>query len=88
MQERLHLEKLKADWEAYRLTSEAVWRESLRDKERDMRTRLEADVAKSIAERADMSRSAAMAGLEYPALIERILALGLAYRSEWRILYG
>ena len=58
MQERLHLEKLKADWEAYRLTSEAVWRESLRDKERDMRTRLEADVAKSIAERADDLRRA------------------------------
>ena len=58
MQERLHLEKLKADWEAYRLTSEAAWRESLREKERDMRTRLEADVAKSIADRADDLRRA------------------------------
>lgn len=49
---------------------------------------LEANANPHLAAHEDFARSAAMAGLEYPALIERILALGLAYRSEWRILYG
>jgi len=26
--------------------------------------------------------------LSYAALLERLLALGLAYRSPWRVLYG
>ncbi len=49
---------------------------------------LEANANPHLAAHEDFARSAATAGLQYPALIERILALGLAYRSEWRILYG
>jgi hypothetical protein len=56
--ERLHLEKLKADWEAFRLKSEAAWRDALREKEREMRSRLEAEAARSVAERADDLRRA------------------------------
>ena len=49
---------------------------------------LEANANPHLAAHEDFARSAQTAGIEYPALLERILSLGLAYRSEWRILYG
>jgi len=49
---------------------------------------LEANANPHLAAQEDFARSAQTAGVEYAALLERILSLGLAYRSEWRILYG
>jgi D-alanine-D-alanine ligase len=49
---------------------------------------LEANANPHLAAHEDFARSAAATGMAYPALLERIIALGLAYRSEWRILYG
>jgi D-alanine-D-alanine ligase len=49
---------------------------------------LEANANPHLASHEDFARSAAMAGLDYPRLLERLLSLGLAYRSEWRVLYG
>ena len=56
--QRLHLEKLRADWETFRLKSEAAWRASMYDKEKEMRSRLEADANKRVAERAEDLRRA------------------------------
>lgn len=56
--EQLQLDRLKADWEAFRLKSEAVWRQALRDREQDMRVRVEGEMSKSMAERADDLRRA------------------------------
>lgn len=49
---------------------------------------LEANANPHLAAHEDFARSAAAAGIDYPALIARLLSLGLAYRSHWRILYG
>ncbi len=49
---------------------------------------LEANANPHLAAHEDFARSAAAAGMDYPALIGRLLTLGLAYRSHWRILYG
>jgi D-alanine-D-alanine ligase len=49
---------------------------------------LEANANPHLAAHEDFARSAQVAGIGYPALIDRILALGLSYRSEWRVLYG
>ena len=49
---------------------------------------LEANANPHLAAHEDFARSAAAAGIEYPALIERLLTLGLAHRTHWRILYG
>ena len=49
---------------------------------------LEANANPHLAAHEDFARSASTAGIAYPALLERILSLGQAYRSEWRILYG
>jgi D-alanine-D-alanine ligase len=49
---------------------------------------LEANANPHLAAHEDFARSAAAAGLGYAALLERLLALGLAYRSPWRVLYG
>jgi D-alanine-D-alanine ligase len=49
---------------------------------------LEANANPHLATHEDFARSAQVAGIGYPALIDRILALGLSYRSEWRVLYG
>ena len=49
---------------------------------------LEANANPHLAEHEDFACSAHAAGIDYTALLERILSLGLAYRSEWRVLYG
>jgi len=49
---------------------------------------LEANANPHLAAHEDFARSAAAAGIDYPQLIARLLSLGLAYRSHWRILYG
>ncbi|MEN9705567.1 MAG: hypothetical protein RLZZ393_1446 [Pseudomonadota bacterium] len=49
---------------------------------------LEANANPHLAAHEDFARSAAAAGIGYPALIERLLSLGLAYRPQWRTLYG
>ena len=49
---------------------------------------LEANANPHLAAHEDFARSAEAAGLSYATLLERLLALGLAYRSPWRVLYG
>ncbi|MEY4761472.1 MAG: hypothetical protein RLZZ200_1328 [Pseudomonadota bacterium] len=49
---------------------------------------LEANANPHLAAHEDFARSAAAAGIEYPALISRLLTLGIGYRSHWRNLYG
>lgn len=49
---------------------------------------LEANANPHLAAQEDFARSALLAGIDYAALLERILSLGLGYRSQWRILYG
>ena len=48
---------------------------------------LEANANPCLAAHEDFARAAAAAGLAYPALLRRILALGLQYPAPWRILY-
>jgi len=45
---------------------------------------LEANCNPMIASKEDFARSAAAAGIAYPALLERIVTLGLNYRAQWR----
>ena len=52
------METLRADWEGWRRSAEAQWREALRDREVQLRRRLEAEAAASLAERADDLRRA------------------------------
>lgn len=56
--ERAALEKLKSDWETFRLATEAQWRNSLKEREGQMRNRLEAEASTTLAERADDLRRA------------------------------
>jgi D-alanine-D-alanine ligase len=49
---------------------------------------LEANANPNLAEEEDFAQSALAAGHSYPELLERIMALGLAYRAEWRAYYG
>ena len=56
--QRAQAEALRADWEGWRRSAEALWREALRDREVQLRRRLEADAAASLAERADDLRRA------------------------------
>ena len=49
---------------------------------------LEANANPHLAAQEDFARSAAVGGLRYAALLERLLSLGLSYRSHWRVLYG
>jgi D-alanine-D-alanine ligase len=49
---------------------------------------LEANANPNLAAEEDFAESARAAGYTYEELLERILALGLAYRAEWRISYG
>lgn len=48
---------------------------------------LEANANPCLAAHEDFARAAAAAGLAYPLLVRRILALGLQYPAPWRILY-
>lgn len=56
--ERTALEKLKSDWETFRMATEVQWRNSLKDREGQMRSRLEAEASTTLAERADDLRRA------------------------------
>lgn len=49
---------------------------------------LEANANPNLARLEDFAQSAAAAGTKYDAILQRILSLGLAYRVEWRVLYG
>ena len=56
--ERIALEKLKSEWDVYRMASEVQWRNSLKDREMQMRVKLESESSHSLAERADDLRRA------------------------------
>ena len=56
--ERIALEKLKSDWDVYRMASEVQWRNNLKDREMQMRVKLESESSHSLAERADDLRRA------------------------------
>jgi len=45
---------------------------------------LEANANPNLAGEEDFAESARAAGLDYRALLERIIALGRGYRAEWR----
>ncbi|MGA2023956.1 MAG: D-alanine--D-alanine ligase [Steroidobacteraceae bacterium] len=45
---------------------------------------LEANANPNLTGEEDFAESARAAGLDYPALLERIIALGRGYRAEWR----
>jgi D-alanine-D-alanine ligase len=45
---------------------------------------LEANPNPDLKRKEDFADSAAAAGLEYPALLQRILTFGLSYRVEWK----
>lgn len=49
---------------------------------------LEANPNPDLKRDEDLAMSAAADGLEYPALLQRILTLGLSYRVEWKQLLG
>jgi len=49
---------------------------------------LEANANPNLAADEDFAESARASGAPYYELLERILALGLAYRAEWRTYYG
>lgn len=49
---------------------------------------LEANANPNLAENDELALSALAAGIGYADLLSRILALGLAYRAEWRADYG
>ncbi len=49
---------------------------------------LEANANPNLEAAEDFAQSALAAGLPYPKLLERIMALGLSYRAEWRTYYG
>ena len=49
---------------------------------------LEANANPCLAEAEDFSQSALSAGIGYQDLLNRIIALGLAYKAEWRAGYG
>ncbi len=45
---------------------------------------LEANANPNLTREEDFAESAQAAGIDYPALLERIIALGRSYRAEWR----
>ena len=57
-QQRAHLEALKIDWEGWRRAAENQWKEVLREREVEIRRRLEAESSASLAQRADDLRRA------------------------------
>ena len=56
--ERIALEKLRSDWDVYRMASEVQWRNNLKEREMQMRVKLESESSHSLAERADDLRRA------------------------------
>jgi D-alanine-D-alanine ligase len=49
---------------------------------------LEANANPHLAREEDFARSAAATGLDYPALLDSIVKLGLTYPAQWRVMYG
>ncbi|HUK01139.1 MAG TPA: hypothetical protein VLW26_02560 [Steroidobacteraceae bacterium] len=49
---------------------------------------LEANANPNLEEAEDFAESARAAGMKYDELLERLIALGLSYRAEWRASYG
>jgi D-alanine-D-alanine ligase len=49
---------------------------------------LEANANPNLEAAEDLAESARAAGIPYDELLEKIIALGLAYRAEWRNFYG
>lgn len=49
---------------------------------------LEANANPNLEAEEDFSESARAAGTPYPELLEKLMALGLSYRAEWRATYG
>ena len=42
----------------------------------------------NLAAEEDFAQSALAAGVSYPELLEKLLALGAGYQAEWRAYYG
>ena len=49
---------------------------------------IEANPNPNLAADEDFAQSALAAGVSYPELLEKLLALGAAYQAEWRAYYG
>ncbi|HUG73226.1 MAG TPA: hypothetical protein VMK82_07385 [Steroidobacteraceae bacterium] len=49
---------------------------------------LEANANPHLARDEDFASAAAVAGRDYPALLDSIVKLGLTYPAQWRVLYG
>ena len=49
---------------------------------------LEANANPNLEAAEDFAESARAAGMPYNDLLERLMALGLSYRAEWRVFYG
>jgi D-alanine-D-alanine ligase-like ATP-grasp enzyme len=49
---------------------------------------LEANANPNLEAAEDFAESARAAGVEYAELLERLMALGMSYRAEWRASYG
>ncbi len=49
---------------------------------------LEANANPNLEAAEDLAESARAAGVQYPELLERIMALGASYKAEWRAFYG
>jgi D-alanine-D-alanine ligase len=49
---------------------------------------LEANANPNVEAAEDFAESARAAGMPYNELLERLMALGLSYRAEWRMFYG
>lgn len=49
---------------------------------------LEANANPHLARDEDFARAGAAAGLDYPALLDCIVKLGLTYPAQWRVMYG
>jgi D-alanine-D-alanine ligase len=49
---------------------------------------LEANANPNLETEEDFAESARAAGMPYNELLEKLMALGLSYRAEWRTFYG
>jgi D-alanine-D-alanine ligase len=49
---------------------------------------LEANANPNLEAAEDFAESASAAGMPYNELLEKLMALGLSYRAEWRVFYG
>ena len=49
---------------------------------------LEANPNPNLTADEDFAQAALVAGIAYPEMLDRIIALGLSYQAEWRAFYG